>query len=191
MNRFYSMFFLVLITFYATVQSGQEINVNFTTNLYPETPIKQVNSLVMKLWSHVDSALNNQEQVQRFMAMHSLFTKEVLLLNSAFDSALLIVQQHAYDSPEYIAHALHDLEYVWNVLMSLNDGYNTLVAQEQNDETIIIKYVLQLIITKAEQVVETGHVMTPLHAFFSTKGYSSEITPLSVPAIMFPVAPIA
>jgi hypothetical protein len=183
-------FFLLVMICAPIIVRAQEVAINFTTNLYTESPIKKVNSLVMKLWSHVDASLVHEEQYHKFMGMQQIFAKEMLMLNSLLDNALLVIQQQSYDHPESAEYAAHDLEHVLKVLHSLDEQYKQLMEDTKDIDVIVSQYLLKTIIYKVREVIETGHVMTPLHAFISGNNYSKEMTPLFVPAIMFPVAPI-
>ena len=168
MNRVIKLFLLVAVSAPLIIKA-QDVVVSFTTNLYTESPIKKVNSLVMKLWSHVDASLVHEEHYRKFTSMQKEFAKEVLLLNSLLDNALMVIEHQAYDYPESAEYAAHDLEHVLKVLYSLDQKYQELMYDQKSDEIIMVNYLLTTIINKVKEVTESGRVITPLHAFISDK----------------------
>ncbi|MCF7900310.1 hypothetical protein K9K77_02260 [Candidatus Babeliales bacterium] len=171
MNRIITLFIWLFVCV-PVMSKAQHMPVNFTTNLYTESPIKKVNSLVMKLWSHVNAADLHEEQYIKFLTVHEQFVKEVLLLSSLLDNALIVIEHQAYDCPECVDYAVHDLVYVLRVLESLNEHYFSLMNNQEGDLPIVTFYLLKSIIQKVKEVTETGHVVTPLYAFINSQNSS-------------------
>lgn len=174
MNRIIIVAVLVIASL-PVMSKTEQIAVNFTTNLYTESPIKKVNSLVMKLWSHVNVAVTDEEHYLKFLTMHEQFAKELLLLNSLLDNAFMVIEHQAYDCPECVEHAVHDLAYSLKVLESLYEQYNSIIHNQENEVWIITMYLLNNIMQKIKEVIKTGHVITPLHAFINSCNSSLSI----------------
>lgn len=167
----------------------QTVSMNFTTNLYPTTPMKNVQALTMKLWGYVDGARAHPEILERFVSSQEQFAQQIVSLHSMLDVLLLSLEKQVYDCPDCVVQALQDFEHIFGGLKDIQKQYEILMVGIDNYFIPIVEYLLSSIIIKIKKVLDTGHISTPLYAFFLR--YSKVTTPLFPPANMVPVAPMA
>jgi len=144
----------------------QTVSMNFTTNLYPTTPMKNVQALTMKLWGYVDGACAHQEIFDRFMMSQEQFTQQVLTLHSMLDVLLLSLEKQTHDCPDCVVQAIKDFEHIFGGLKDIQKQYQFLMVGRDNYFTPIVEYLLNCIVLKIKKVLDTGHISTPLYAFF-------------------------
>ena len=172
MNRLIKIIIVSILTVPFFIKAHQ-VPFTFSANLYTESPIKKVNSLVMKLWSYVNASLVHEEQYKKLVRTQKQFTQEVLMLNSLLDNVLVTLQEESFNHPESLQNAAHDLEHCLKVLGFLLDQYQEVMEHHDTVDVVVTRYLLHTIIEKIEEVVKTGHVVTPLHAFVTNETVKS------------------
>ena len=172
-------------------QSGL-VKMNFATNLYPKTPMRNVQTLTQKLWGYVDGAYQHSDIHERFMASQDQFVDQVITLHSMIDVLLLSLEEQVYECPDCVVQAIRDFEHIFEGLSATTQRY-VLLTNNLNDKfSITANYILAAIMKKIEKVLNTGQLTTPLYAFFlSNTNYSKLTTPLLPAANILPVAPMA
>ena len=167
------------------------ITMNFSTNLYPVTPMKNVQSLTMKLWGYVDGACNHEEVYEKFMNDQELFADQVVILHSMIDVLLLSLEAQVHECPSCVDQAIEDFDHIFGGLKGIFNNYNFLMRDQDDIQyKIIVEYLMNFMIKKIKKVLETGQISAPFFAF-SKLNHSKLRTPLSPPANSVPVAPMA
>jgi hypothetical protein len=171
----YKYRFLVLLSLNAVFgnhyHDDNAIVMDFTTNLYPITPMKKVQSLTMKLWGHIDGAFYNEQMRETFMLNQEQFAHQIIMLQSMLDFLLCSLEQQAYDCPDCVTHALNDFEHLLQAFMQMRKYYQSLTDYYQRHDSpcIVVNYLLQFMYQKLEEVVNTGRINTPLYAMLNLK----------------------
>lgn len=189
---FFLLCFLTIFTVNAQEHEGM-VQMNFSTNLYPATPMKNVQSLAMKLWGYVDGAVSHEELRGRFLESQDHFAQQVIKLHSMVDILLLSLEEKAHDNPASVVQAINDFQHIYDGLFTTLQRYELLMQEYQTPYSVIIVYILNLVLGKIKQVLDTGQITTALYAFFVPEriDYSKLTAPLLPPAYTTPVAPIA
>ncbi len=174
-------------------QQDSMIQMNFATNLYPATPMKNVQSLTMKLWGYVEGAFSHEEIRTRFLENQDRFTQQLVQLNSMLDILLLSLEEQVHEEPEIVVQAIKDFEYIFDGISGTSERYTFLTQETETNSSIIANYLFGVILEKLKRVLETGQITTPLYAFFFSNrvNHSKLTTPLLPPAYTVPVAPMA
>lgn len=174
MNYKYS--FLVLLSLVYSISGGygydnKNIVMDFTTHLYPTTPMKKVQSLTMKLWGHVDAAFRHEQMCQTFMLNQEQFAHQVIMLQSMLDFLLCSLEQQVYECPDCVNHTLNDFEYLLQAFMQMKNHYQALIDYYQRYDApcVVINYMFQFMYEKLKDVVESGKINTPLYAMLNNK----------------------
>jgi hypothetical protein len=169
---------------------NEMVQMNFANNLYPATPMKNVQALAMKLWGHVDAAYLHPELREQFLSQQEHFTQQVVALHSMLDLLLVSLEKKTEECPECLVKAISDFEYIFQGLSFTADRYKILTDSNQTPLSCVVNYLFETTIHKLEGILQTGKITTPLYAFFTQQHYSSEITLLLPPTNNAPVAPI-
>jgi hypothetical protein len=174
MNYNYS--FLVLLSLFYSISGdyahdNNSIVMDFTTNLYPTTPMKKVQSLTMKLWGHVDAAFYHEQMRETFMVNQEQFAHQVIMLQSMLDFLLCSLEQQAYECPDCVTHALYDFEHLVQAFAQMKHHYQALIDYYQRYDApcVVINYMLQFMYEKLKEVVENQRINTPLYAMLTVK----------------------
>lgn len=181
-----------LVSLFVTcVQSEQQefVSINFSTGLYPATPMKNVQSLTMKLWGHVDAAYLHPEMRLTFLSQQDQFAKQIASLYSLVDILLLALSEQYYECDQCVVQAIQDFEHIYNGIAAINSRYRFLTQENPNHYTHAVVYLLDAMQRKLGCVIQTGTISSQLYSYFTP--YSRLTTPLLPPANRAPVAPIA
>lgn len=181
-----------LVSLFITAMQAQQqefVTINFSTGLYPATPMKNVQSLTMKLWGHVDAAYLHPEMRDMFLGQQELFAKQVATLHSLIDILLLALSEQYHECDQCVVQAIHDFEHIYNGIVVINNRYRQLTQSNPTHYTHAVVYLLDTMQKKLGYVIQTGTINSSLHSYFL---HHSRLTiPLLPPATIFPVAPIA
>lgn len=174
----------LLVVIFSSMYAEDIMPLSFT-HFYPKSPMKNFVSLTMRLWSEVKAAHVDETILQKMLKESRSFAHNILLLNSTLDMVLLDASEKVHECSECMDHVLHDFRYIIGVIYSLSNEYNQLVEHIDREDVMTTKFVLHSIIGKIQKVLEDHQVASHMYVF-----YSKEITPLLVPAMIDPVAPI-
>ncbi len=163
----------------------------FSTNLYPVTPMKKVQSLAMELWGVIHGASLNDEMYENFMDNHDHYGQKMLTLHGLVDAVLFDLESETAESSEHLLKTSQDINYLFDLFSLMAEKYSDTVKECENNSCVVIMYVLESMVQKLGRAVETGQLNTPFYSFLNRFFYSREVTPLFPPAMMLPVAPIA
>lgn len=164
--------FLFIITVCAVdyLQTSEDgsglVQMNFAQNLYPATPMKNVQTLTMQLWGLVDAAYSHTEQHETFMNNQEYFTKQVVTLHSMLDLLLLKLEEQTRECSECSVKALYDFEYIFDALVATAQRYKLLTDSQQTTLSCVINYVLEATLEKLHKVVQSGTISSNLYVFF-------------------------
>jgi len=192
------LLFGALVTFcvhYVTstrIYAQQNITLSFS-KIYPASSLKNFVSMTMRVWTAVNALQKNQSDDLN-QAMVTKLAHEILLLNSTVDSTLIETVRSTRQCNETLSLA-QDIEYLKGILENVFQTYSAVV------ESYTIKHVacaaslfiLESILYKLTLFTNEEKVPAALerlaHSHHTT--HSIDITPLSVPTIIYPEAPIA
>lgn len=142
------------------------VQMNFAQNLYPATPMKNVQTLTMQLWGLVDAAYRHDEQRETFMNNQEYFTKQVVTLHSMLDLLLLKLEEQTRECSECGVKALHDFAYIFDALAATAQRYKALTDSQQTTLSCVVNYLLEATLEKLNNVVQSGTISSNLYVFF-------------------------
>ena len=167
-------------------------SVQFWSQLYPLSPLRNVHALSMRLWGIVDQAARAESDRTLFLDNHALFTQELVHLHSIV--IVLLASLETQESQEFITHAVQDFQHIYNVVVSMSDSYENLLNDYDDDYVPVTRYMLSALCKRLELTLSSGSVTLPVYALLRSPSldlYPKQATPLFPPANIVPVAPIA
>ena len=165
--------------------------VQFWSQLYPLSPLRNVHALSMRLWGIVDQASRKQAAHDIFLNNHAAFAQELMHLHSIV--IVLLASLETQENHEIVSQAVQDCQHIYNVVASIGESYESVVEEYQDEYVSVVRYILSALSNRLEHTLSTGSVVLPLYAAASDSSAcgSKQTTLLFAPAKIVPVAPIA
>lgn len=169
-----------------SLSARETINLSFT-KLYPQSSLKNFFGLTMRLWTTVQELKKeSHKELNHIFMAH--FAQEVLLLNTTVDMMLIeTINPTQHNNGQ--ESMLENVEYLTSIIKELLSDYTEVVKQytEKHVVCAVSLFTLEAILKKLTLFIKEGTVLPALERLAH---HSIDITPLSVPTMMYPEAPI-
>ena len=172
------------------IQAFVTMPFNFSTAFHAqELPLKKMHALCMEIWGTIDAGINDFSVKETFKENHPFLLSRIMVMQSMFDILVVQLSKIMNDNPDYYDHVLSEIEHLQEVLEDAYKTYQVVVSQE-NTYTYAISHTLEVFLQKVSFLLQTKLAISPYYAFSRMLHYPKVMTPLSVPAYIFPVLPI-
>ncbi len=150
-------------TNFSNTPDKKQISFSFL-NIYPQSSLKNLVSMTMRLWAEVNELQENPELNLALKASNK-FSEQVLLLNTALDTTLIDAAHSMHQCPEYIEIILHDMQQILDIIKELTKGYASILATytEKQLTTATSLFILEHIINKMRKIISQGAIPTNLY----------------------------
>ena len=167
-KSFYIIHIMISIVFTHTIIGmpylHKQISFSFLS-LYPESSLKNLVSMVMRLWTEVNELQHNSSD-HTVVHSYDTFAQQVLLLNTALDTTLIDAARNMHECPECIYTILYDMQQLLNVIKELTKGYALILThcKEKHVAPAASLYILEHIINKMTKIIEHEAIPSNLYS---------------------------
>ncbi len=184
-----TLVFLLLLSTMTQAKSLVTIPFNLNTIFHAqELPLKKMHALCMEVWGTIDAGLHDPAVEKAFHENHVTLLSRTMLIHSMFDTLIIQISKIMNENPEYYDYVLSEIEHLYEVLQDAHKSYQVVVSQE-NTYTYAINHVLEILLQKIGFLLQTRLAISPYYAY-ARSNHPSAMTPLLVPAKIYPLAPI-
>jgi hypothetical protein len=162
-----------------------KIVLNFS-QVYPCSPMKNLVSMSMRLWSEVKASHAGDALYEDGDTQDIHFAKEVLLLNTMLDITFMDLSKKMHECPDCVQVVLQDVTQLAGVIHEITHGYHALMSNDTAPVTAT-KFILDRIMMKIDKTLAMQEVPKEMYAFMKAAPhqplYPKPTTPLFVPAM--------